>query len=157
MAEEPCELLIRKLREHGGATKCPHCGNVFDVHLGMVFLEGKEQEYYNKWGHRHFEEVMGQESEQESEELPAPRKRKPTKAESARLERTKKLVRERATEIKEAVGSVGETMCPFCQEEAWLFTKKDGTEGMLCPACGYDDLGLDWTDINHPLPRPACL
>lgn len=56
--DEPCELLIRKLREHATITKCPYCQRLFDVHVGMVFLEGKETPDSSEWGHTYFEDVM---------------------------------------------------------------------------------------------------
>ena len=59
MAVEPCELLVDKMREHNTITKCPYCKNLFDIHVGMIFLEGKETPDPNEWGrHQYFEEVM---------------------------------------------------------------------------------------------------
>jgi len=55
---EPCELLIQKIREHNTITKCPYCEQLFDIHVGMIFLEGKETPDSSKWGHKYFEEVM---------------------------------------------------------------------------------------------------
>jgi hypothetical protein len=58
--DEPCPLLIKKIKEHGTITKCPYCKRLFDIHVGMIFLEEKDTNYTNKWGdHKYFEEVMG--------------------------------------------------------------------------------------------------
>ena len=58
MKTEPCDLLIEKLRKHSTITKCPYCKELFDIHVGMISLEGKETADYNKWGHKYFEDVM---------------------------------------------------------------------------------------------------
>ena len=56
---EPCKLLISKMKEHGTITKCPYCKQLFDIHVGMIFLEDKETKNIDKWGdHKYFEEVM---------------------------------------------------------------------------------------------------
>lgn len=65
----PKKLLIEKLREHGGVIKCPYCKNLFDVHVGMIFMEGKQspQPVPPGYGYLHFEEIMsGKKPEQKS-------------------------------------------------------------------------------------------
>jgi uncharacterized Zn-finger protein len=41
--EMPRKSLIDKLHEHDGIIKCPYCTKLFDVHVGMIFAEGKER------------------------------------------------------------------------------------------------------------------
>lgn len=67
MVAEPCELLIEKIREHNTITKCPYCGELFDIHVGMIFLEGKETSDQSKWDHGYFQEVMKQENKAKAE------------------------------------------------------------------------------------------
>jgi len=55
---EPCELLTRKIKEHNTITMCPYCNNLFDIHVGMIFLEGKQVDPPPKNTHDYFEEVM---------------------------------------------------------------------------------------------------
>jgi hypothetical protein len=57
--KEPCKLLIKKIQEHNAITKCPYCQKLFDIHTGMIFLEGKEINDSSKSGHEYFENVMG--------------------------------------------------------------------------------------------------
>lgn len=137
MVAEPCKLLVEKLREHNTITKCPYCGKLFDVHVGMLFLEGKETDDQDKWGHTYFEEVMEPKPEQ-----------------------MKKLIRQRAEEVKDKAMRDGwkyggEKECDNCgYEYAWILTSKDGSDETLCSNCGHDTLGLDWRDITKPLPWP---
>jgi len=57
--EMPKKLLIRKLKEHDGIIKCPYCKAPFDVHLGMIFLEGKDIPGASpEYCYEHFEEIM---------------------------------------------------------------------------------------------------
>lgn len=56
--DEPCKLLIDKLREHNTITMCPYCRMLFDVHVGLIFLEGKEIEPPPGDTHKYFEQVM---------------------------------------------------------------------------------------------------
>ena len=59
---EPCETLTRTLAEHNTITMCPYCRSLFDVHVGMLFLEGKQAPHPGpplKEAHRYFEEAMG--------------------------------------------------------------------------------------------------
>ncbi len=55
---EPCSQLSDKLKEHNTITMCPHCKQVFDVHVGMVFLEGKQTTTPPKDTHAFFEAMM---------------------------------------------------------------------------------------------------
>jgi hypothetical protein len=41
---EPSKELIEKIREHQALVKCPYCKNQFDIHAGIIFLEGKQIE-----------------------------------------------------------------------------------------------------------------
>jgi hypothetical protein len=41
---KPSKELIKKIREHGAIVKCPYCKNQFDIHAGIIFLEGKQIE-----------------------------------------------------------------------------------------------------------------
>jgi len=151
MRNEPCKLLIDKIQEHGTITKCPYCKELFDIHIGMIFLEGKETGDYHKWGHKYFEDVMKVKSGQEGR--PGKTLSKPVMAN----ETIRKLIRLRATEIRDITKHVGEIRCPNCEQAAWLLKKKDRENATLCPNCGYDELELDWTDITRPLPRPSTL
>lgn len=56
--KEPCKLLIKKIDEHNTITKCPYCKELFDIHAGMIFLEGKEINDSGKLEHKYFERVM---------------------------------------------------------------------------------------------------
>ena len=57
--KEPCQLLIDKIKEHQTITQCPYCEKQFDIHTGMIFLEGKQTSDSSKWGkHEYFEQVM---------------------------------------------------------------------------------------------------
>lgn len=58
MENEPCKPLIDKLREHNTITMCPYCRRLFDVHVGLIFLEGKEIEPPPRNTHKYFEQVM---------------------------------------------------------------------------------------------------
>lgn len=58
MVTEPCEMLVDKIREHNTITMCPYCKKLFDIHVGMVFLEGKETESPPRDTHEYFVEVM---------------------------------------------------------------------------------------------------
>ncbi len=63
--EMPKELLVEKLKEHQGVIMCPYCKNLFDVHVGMVFLEGKQSSPQSPqsapgYAYQHFEEIMGE-------------------------------------------------------------------------------------------------
>ncbi len=55
---EPCELLARKIKEHDTITMCPYCKNLFDIHAGMIYLEGKQVDPPPKNTHEYFEKVM---------------------------------------------------------------------------------------------------
>jgi len=61
--EMPKKLLIEKLKEHNGMIECPYCKNLFDVHVGMVFMEGKQSppgspQSAPGYAYQHFEEIM---------------------------------------------------------------------------------------------------
>jgi hypothetical protein len=57
--EMPKKLLIKKLKEHDGIIMCPYCKQLFDVHVGMIFAEGKQlPEASPGYGYEHFEEIM---------------------------------------------------------------------------------------------------
>jgi len=155
MVKEPCELLIEKMREHGTIAKCPYCGELFDIHVGMIFLEGKETADYSKWGHKYFEEVM----EPKPDQMKKTDKVTPSRTVMAN-ETIKKLIRQRAEEVKDKAirdgwKYGGEKECDNCEYEyAWILTSKEGYDEILCSNCGYDTLGLDWSDITKPLPWP---
>jgi len=155
MVKEPCNLLIDKIREHGTITKCPYCGQLFDIHVGMLFLEGKETEDYRRWGHKYFEEVM---------QARPGKMKKDAKVSPARTimdnETIKRLIMQRAEEVKDEALIMGwkfggEKECDNCEYEyAWILTSKAGFDEILCRNCGYDTLGLDWSDLTKPLPWP---
>jgi len=56
--EEPCQLLVQKMKEHNTITMCPYCRNLFDIHVGIIYLEGKQIDPPPRDTHKHFEEVM---------------------------------------------------------------------------------------------------
>ena len=56
--QEPCELLSRKINEHAAITMCPYCNNLFDIHAGMIYLEGKQTNPPPKDVHEYFKQVM---------------------------------------------------------------------------------------------------
>ena len=58
MNEEPCELLIRKLKDHNTIIMCPYCQSLFDAHVGMIYAEGKETSPPPRDTHGYFEKVM---------------------------------------------------------------------------------------------------
>lgn len=58
LKHEPCDLLVRKIAEHDAITMCPYCEAHFDVHAGMVFLEGKNNSAPSSDTHKEFERVM---------------------------------------------------------------------------------------------------
>ena len=58
MENEPCNLLIQKLKKHNTIMMCPYCKQLFDIHTGMIFLEGKDTKDVNKLGHDYFVKVM---------------------------------------------------------------------------------------------------
>lgn len=55
---EPCTLLSKKIRDHNAITMCPYCKHQFDIHTGMIFLEGKQVDPPPKKTHDFFYEVM---------------------------------------------------------------------------------------------------
>lgn len=55
---EPCELLNKKLKEHNTIVMCPYCDQLFDVHVGLIFLEGKQIKPPPRDMHKYFEQVM---------------------------------------------------------------------------------------------------
>lgn len=59
MENEPCDLLIDAVRRKNAITQCPYCERLFDLHVGMMFVEGKQTSDPTKWGkHEYFEQVM---------------------------------------------------------------------------------------------------
>lgn len=55
---EPCVLLDAKLAEHNTMTQCPYCSSLFDVHVGMIYLEKKQASTAPKDTHLFFDQVM---------------------------------------------------------------------------------------------------
>ena len=56
--QEPCELLTKKIRQHSAIVTCPYCKNLFDIHVGYIFHEGKQTDPHPKDAHLYFEQVM---------------------------------------------------------------------------------------------------
>lgn len=53
------DLLAEKIEEHDAIVKCPYCKKAFDIHTGLIFLEGKEVPIAPPgYGIAHFEEIM---------------------------------------------------------------------------------------------------
>jgi len=52
-------LLAEKIVEHDAIVKCPYCKELFDIHTGLIFLEGKEVPIAPPgYSIAHFEEIM---------------------------------------------------------------------------------------------------
>lgn len=53
------DLLTKKIEEHDAIVKCPYCKKLFDIHAGLIFLEGKEVPLAPPgYAIEHFEEIM---------------------------------------------------------------------------------------------------
>lgn len=55
------DLLAEKIEEHDAIVKCPYCKKLFDIHTGLIYLEGKQVPIAPPgYGIAHFEEIMSE-------------------------------------------------------------------------------------------------
>jgi len=53
------KLLMEKIVEHDAIVKCPYCKQHFDIHTGLIFVEGKQVPNVPQgYGYTHFEDIM---------------------------------------------------------------------------------------------------